>query len=192
MRASNLYKSQPVLRLNPYHACIKPAQTSPTLASESFSCVHQTCKNLTHPCVWILLMHASDLQKPHPLLRPFPLHACIIPAQTSTTPASESFSYVHQTYAKLTHSYFWIFIMRASNLYKSQPVPRLNPYHACIKPAQTSPTPASESFSCEHQTCINLAQSCVWVLIMHASNLHKPLPLLRLNPYHACIKPAQT
>ena len=192
IRASNLRKAHPLLFLILYHACIKPVQVSASPASESFSCEHQTCKNLTHPCVWILLMHASDLQKPHPLLRPFPLHACIIPAQTSTTPASESFSYVHQTYAKLTHSYFWIFIMRASNLYKSQPVLRLNPYHACIKPAQTSPTPASESFSCEHQTCKNLTHPCVWILLMHASDLQKPHPLLRPFPLHACIIPAQT
>ena len=229
MRASKLHKPHSLLRLNPYHACIKPAQTSRTSASESLSCVHQTCKNLTHPCVWILLIRASDLQKPHPLLRPFRSHACIIPAQTSPTPRSESISCVHQSCTNLTHSCVWILIMHATNLHKPHALLRLNPCHACIKPAktspnpcvwillmrasdlqkphpllrpfpshacikpaQTSPTPASESLACVHQTCTNLNRSSVWIVLLRAPNLHKHHPLLRRNPSHTCIKPAQS
>ena len=192
MRVSNLHKPQPLLRLNPSHAFIKPAQTSPFPASQSLSCEYQTCTNLTHSCVWILLIQASNLHKPHPLLRLNPSHACIKPAQTSTTPASESVSYKHQTCTKLNHSCSWFLLIQASNLQKPQPLLRLNPSHAFIKPAQTSPFPASESLSCVHQTCTNLTHSCVWILIMRALDLHKPHPYLRLNPCHACIRPAQT
>ena len=190
IQASNLRKPHPHLRLNPSHACIKPAQTSPTSASESFSYKHQTCKKLTHSCLWILLIQASNLHKPHPLLHQNPSHAWIKPAQTSPTLRSESFSCLNQICTNLVHSCVWILIMRASNLPKPHPLLRLNPYHAFIRPAQTSPTPASESFSYKHQTCENLTHSCVWILLMLASNLHKPHPLLRLNPSHTSIKPA--
>ena len=210
IQASNLHKPQPLLRLNPSHACIRPAKTSPTPVSEFLSCDHQTCANLTHSCVWILLIHASNLHKPHPLLRLNPYLACIKlhkprpllrldpshtrikPAQTSTTPAFESFLYKHQICTNLVHSCVWILLIKASILHKPQPLLRLNPSHACIKRTQTSPTPASESLSCMHQTCTNLSHSCVWILIMRASNLHKSHPFLLLNPSHTCIKPAQT
>ena len=210
MRASNLHKPHPLLRLSPYHAWIKPAQTSPTPASESLSCVHQTCTILAHSCVWILLIRAPNLRKYHPLLRCNPSHACIKPAQTSLTPASESFSYKHQICTNHNHSCVWILLMRASDLQKPHPLLRLNPSHTCIKHAQTSPTPVSESFSYTHQTCTNLTHSRIWILLIQASNphkprpllrlnhshkasnLHKPQPLLRLNPSHACIKRTQT
>ena len=192
MRASNLHKPPPLLRLNPYHACIRPSQTSPTPAPESLSCVHQTCTNLAHTCVWILLIQASNLHKPQPLLCLNLSHACIKPAQTSPTPASESFSYKHQTCTNLTHSCIWFLLIQDSNLHKPHPLLRLNPFHACIKPSQTSTTPASESVSYKHQTCTKLNHSCIWSLLIQASNLHKPHPFLRLNPYHASIKPAQT
>ena len=228
IQASNLHKPQPLLRLNPSDAFIKPAQTSTTPASESFSYKHQTCRNLNRSCVWILLIQASNLHKPHPILRLNPYlacnrpaqtsptpesespHACIKPAQTSSTLASESFSLsikpaqaspslafesfscLPQTSANLTHSCVWILLIQASNLHKPHPLVRLNPSHACIRPAKTSPTPASESFSYKHQTCTNPTHSCVWILLMLASNLHKPHPLMRLNHSHACIKPAQT
>ena len=192
IQASNLHKPHPILRLNPSHTSIKPAQTSPTLASESFSCLNQTCTNLTYSWVRILLMLESNLHKPHPLLRLNPSHACIKPAQTSPTPAPDSFSYTHQTRPNLTSSCVWILLIQASNLHKPPPLLRLNPSHACIKPAQTSPTPASESFSYTHQTRPNLTNSCVWILLIQASNLHKPPPLVRLNPSHTRIKPAQT
>ena len=191
MFASNLHKPHPLLRLNPSEASIKPAQTSPTLAFESFSCLQNTCANLTHSCVWILLIQASNLQKTHSLLRLNPSHACIKPAQTSLTPASESFSDKHQTCTNMNSSCVWILIRQAANLQKTHSLLRLNPSHACIKPAQTSPTPASESLWSEHQTCTNLTHSCVWILLMQASNLQKTHSLLRLNPSHACIKPAQ-
>ena len=192
MLASNLHKPHPLLRLNPSEASIKPAQTSPTLAFESFSCLQNTCGNLTHSCVWILLIQASNLQKTHSLLRLNPSHACIKPAQTSLTPASESFSCFHQTCANLTLSCVSILIIRASNLHKPHPLLRLNPSHTSIKPAQTSPTPVSESFSDKHQTCTNITSSCIWIIIIQAANLQKTHSLLRLNPSHACIKPAQT
>ena len=188
---TNMRKHHPLLRLNLYHACIKPAQTSPPPASESLSCVHQTCTNLTHSCVWILLIPAPALHKHQPLLRRNPSHACIKPAQTSPTPASESFSYKHRTCANFPHSCVWILLIHASNLHKPHPLLRLNPSQACIKPAQTSPTPAPESFSYTHQTRPNLTNSCVLILLIQASNLHKPPPLLRLNPSHTRIKPAQ-
>ena len=190
IEAANLQKTHSLLRLNPSHACIKHAQTSPTPASESLSSEQQTCKKLTHSCVWILLMLASTLHKPHPLLRLNPSHACIKPAQTSPTPASESFSYKHQTCKKLTHSCVWILLMLSSNLRKPHPFLRLNPYHTSIKPAQTSLVLASESFSYKHQTCTNLTPSCVWILLIKSSNLQNTPSLLRLNPSHASIKPA--
>ena len=192
MLASNLHKPRPLLRLNPSHTSIKPARTSPTLASESFSCLHQTCANLTHFYVWILLIQASNLHKPHPLLRLIPSHTSIKPAQTSPTPASESFSFKHQTWSNLTHSCVWFLLIQASNLHKPHPLLRQNLSHTWIKPAQTSLTLASEFFSCLHQTCANLTESCVWILLMLASNLHKHHPLLRLNPSHTSNKPAQT
>ena len=210
IQASNLHKPQPLLRLNPSDAFIKPAQTSTTPASESFSYKHQTCRNLNRSCVWILLIQASNLHKPHPILRLNPYlacirpaqtsptpesespHACIKPAQTSPTLASESFSYKHQTCTSLTQSCFWILLMLTSNQRKPHPLLRLNPSHTSFKSAQTSPTRASESFSCLHQTCENFTHSCVWILLIQASNLHKPHPLMHLNPSHACIKPAQT
>ena len=192
MRASNLHKPHPILRLSPYHACIKPAQTSPTPASETLSCEHQTCTNLTYSCVWILLVPAPNLHKPRPHLRLNPSHKSIKPAQTTTTLASESFSCLHQTNTNFSHSCVWILIMRASNLHKPRPLLRLSPSQTSIKPAQTTTTLASGSFSCLHQTCANFTHSCVWILNMRASNLHKPHPILRLSPYHACIKPAQT
>ena len=161
MRASNLHKHRPVLRLNPSHTIIKPAQTSPTPASESFSYKHQTCTNLTHSCVRILLKLESNLRKPHPLLQLNPSHACIKPAKASPTPASESISCEHHTCTNLTHSCVSIFLMLASNLRKPQPLLHLNPLHTSIKPAQTSPTLASGSFSFKHQTCTNLTHSCV-------------------------------
>ena len=176
VRASNLHKPHPYLRLSLYHECIKPAQTSPPPASEFLSCVHQTCTNLPHSCVWILLIHASNLHKPQPLLRLNPSHACIKPAQTSPTPAPESFSYTHQTRPNLTNSCVWVLLIQASNLHKPPPLVRLNPSHTRIKPAQTSPTPASESFSRKLLTCTNLTHSCVWILLLKASNLHKPHP----------------
>ena len=209
MRASNLHKPPPLLRLYPYHACIrpsqyspnqrlnpshtsiKPAQTSTTPVSESLSCLHQTCTNLTHSCVWILLIKSSNLHKPHPLLHLIPSHTRFKPAQTSPTLASESFSCLHQTCANLNHSCVWISLMLASNLHKPHPLLRLNPSHTSIKPAQTSPSPASQSLTCEHQTCTNLAHSCVWILLIQASNLRKIHSLLRLNPSHASIKPAK-
>ena len=160
MLASNLHKSRPLLRLNPSHASIKPAQTSPTLASFSFSCLHQICANLTHSYVSTLLMRASNLHKHRPVLRLNPSHTSIKPAQTSPTPASESFSYKHQTCTNLTHSCVRILLKLESNLRKPHPLLHLNPSHACIKPAQTSPTRASESFSCVHQTCRNIAHYC--------------------------------
>ena len=172
IHASILHKPHPLVRLNPSHKSIKPAQTSPTLASESFSGKLQTCTKHNHSCVLILLMHKH--------------------AQTSPTPASESLSCEHQTCTNLTHTCVWVFIMNASNLHKPLPLLRLNSYHACIKPAQTSPTRASESFSYTHQTCTNLTHSCVWILLTQASNVHKPHPLLRLNPSFKSIKPAQT
>ena len=238
MDASNLHKPHPLLRLNPSHTTIKPAQTSPTLAFESFPCLHQTCANLTHSCISILLIQVSNLNKPHPLLRLNHSHTSVTPAQTSPTPASESFSYKHQSCTNFTHSCVWIILILASNLRKPHPLLRLNPSHtsfklaqtsptlashACIwilhilnpshayikpaktsltpasesshtsiKPAQTAPTHASESLSCLHKTCTNLTHSCDWIIIMLASNLHKPHPLLRLNPFHGCIKPALT
>ena len=191
MLASNLHKRHPFLRPNPSHTSIKPARTSPTLASESFSCLHQTCANLTHFYVWILLIQASNLHKPHPLLRLIPSHTSIKPAQTSPTPASESFSFKHQTWTNLTHSCVWFLLIQASNLHKPHPLLRQNLSHAWIKPAQTSLTLASEFFSCLHQTCANLTDSCVWILLMLASNLHKRHPFLRPNPSHTPIKPAQ-
>ena len=204
MHASKLHKPLALLRLKPYHACIKPAQTSPTPGSikpaqtsltpapESLSCVHQTCTNLTHSCVWILLIRAPNLHKPNPLLCLNPSHTCTKSTQTSPTPASESISCMHQTCTNLTHSCAWIPIMRASNLQKPNPFLCLNPFHTCTKSAQTSPTPASESISCMHQTCKILTQSCAWIPIMRASNLHKPDPFLCLNPSHTCTKSAQT
>ena len=226
--SSNLQKTHSLLRLNPSHACIKPAQTSPTPAFESFLCLHQTCTNLTHSCVWILLIQASNLQKnsptlasesfsckhltcpnlnqsciwflliqasnlhkPNPLLRLNPSHAFIKPSQTSPFPASQSLSYKHQTCTNLTHSCVWILLIQASNLHKPHSLSRLNPSHKIIKPAKNSLTLAFESFSCKHQTCTNLTHSCVWILLMLASNLHKPHPLLRLNPSHTSIKPAK-
>ena len=192
IQASNLHELHPLLLLNHYHACIKPAQTSPTSTSESFSYKHQTCTNLTHSCVWFLLIQASNLHKHHPLLRLNPSHLSIKPEQTSPTPASDSFSYKHQTCTNLTHSYVRIFLMLESNLRKPHSLLRLNSSHACIKPAQTSPTPVSESFSCLHQTCTNVTLFCVRILLIHPSNLHKTQPLLRLNPSHINIKPAQT
>ena len=210
MLASNLRTPHPLLRLNPSHACIKPAQTSPTPASEFFSYRHQTCTNLTHSCVWILLIQASKLHKPQPLLRLNPSQASIKTAHTSLTPASKSFSYEHQTCTNLSHSCIWILLMLASNLrkphppcvwifliqasdlHKPHPLLRLNPSHACTKSAHTSPTPASEFFSYRHQTCTNLTHSCVWILLIQASKLHKPQPLLRLNPSQASIKTAHT
>ena len=185
-------KHHPLLRLNPYRASIKPAQTSPIPASESLSWMHQTCTNLSPSCVWILIMHASNLHKPPPLLRLNPSHTRIKPAQTPATPASESFSCLHQTCTNLTHSCAWIFLIHASNSPKPHKLLRLNPSHTSIKPAQTSPTRASESFSYTHQTCTNLTHSCVWILLTQASNVHKPHPLLRLNPSFKSIKPAQT
>ena len=170
---------------------IKPAQISPTLASESFSSLHQTCTNLAHSCVWILLIHASSLHKPLPLLLLISSHKSIKPAQTSPTPASESFSNKHQTCTKLTQTCVWILLIQASKLQNSQPLLRLNPSHVCIKSAKTSFTPASESFSYKHETCTNLTHSCVWILLIDASKLHKPHPLLRLNRSHTSIKPAQ-
>ena len=161
MRASNLHKPHPLLRFNFSHACIKPAQTSTILAYESFSYKHQTCTNLTHSCVWILLIQASNLHKPHPLLRLNLFHACIKLAQISPAPASESFSCKHQTCTNFTHSCVFVLLLLAANLRKPHPLLRLNPSHACIKPTQTSPTPASESFSSMHQTCTNLTHSCV-------------------------------
>ena len=143
MRASNLQKPHPPLCLNPSHACIRPAKTSPTAASVSFACLHHTCTILTHSCVGIHLMRASKLHKPHSLLRLNPYHACNKPAQTSRTSASESLSCVHQTCKNLP-----------------QPL-CLNPSHACIRPAKTSPTAAPVSFACMHQTCTNLSHSCV-------------------------------
>ena len=210
MRAPNLHTPRSLLRLNPSHTSIKPAQISPSLASESFSCLHQTCANLTdscvwillilhqtctnltHSCFWILLIQASNLHKPHPLLRLNPSQTSIKPAQTSTNRASASFSYKHQYCTNLNHSCVWILLFQASKLHKTHPLLRLNPYHACIKPAHTSLTPASKSFSYEHQTCTNLTHSCIWILLKLASNLHKPRPLLPLNPSHTRIKPAQT
>ena len=192
MRVSNLHKPQPLLRLNPYHTSSKPAKNSLILSFESFSCLHQTCTNLTHSCVWIPLKRASNLHKPHPLLRMNLSHACKIPVQTSPTLAFESFSYKHQTCKKLTHSCVWILLMLASNLHKPHSLLRLNPSQASVKSAQTSPTPASESFSCKHLTCTNLNHSCIWFLLIQASNLHKLHPLLRLNPSHAFIKSPQT
>ena len=122
-----------------------------------------------HPVLRLLNVRALDLHKPHQLLRLNPYHAYIKPAQTSPTPASESFSYKHQTYTNDNHYCVWILLKLASNL------------------PQTSPNPASESLSCEHQTCTNLAHSCVWILLIQASNLRKSQPILRLNPSHACI-----
>ena len=184
------------MRLSPYHLCIKPTQTSPAPASESFSYKHQTCINLTHTGVWTLLIKASNLHKPHSLLRLNPFHTSIKPAQTSPTHASQPLSFVHQTCTNLTHTCVWILLIQASNLHKPHthtcvwilliqvsnlrkphPLMRLNPYHLCIKPAQTSPTPASESFSYKPQTWINLTHACVWILLTQASNLHKPRPL---------------
>ena len=210
MPASNLRKSHSLLRLNPSHTSVKPAQTSSTLASESFSYLHQTCANLNHSCVWILLKQASNLHKPHSLFCLNPSYACIKPAQTSLTAASESFSYKHQTCTNLNHSCVWIFpclhqtcanltdscvwiaLMDASNLHKPHPLLRLNHSHTSVTPAQTSPTPASESFSYKHQSCTNFTHSCVWIILILASNLRKPHPLLRLNPSHTSIKLAQT
>ena len=192
IQAANLNKPHPLLPLDPSHASIKPAQTSRTPASESFSCMHLTCTNLNHSCIWFLLIQAANLNKPHPLLRLNPSHACKIPVQTSPTLAFESFSYKHQTCKKLTHSCVWILLMLASNLHKPHPLLPLDPSHASIKPAQTSRTPASESFSCMHLTCTNLNHSCIWFLLIQAANLNKPHPLLRLNPSHAFNKPAQT
>ena len=228
MLASKVYKPQPLLRLNPYHACIKPAHTSPTPASESLSCVHQTCTNLTHSWFWILIMHASNLHNPHAIPRLNCYHACIKPAKTSPTPAFEPFSCVHQTCTNLTHSCVWILLIHILNLHKPQPLLRLNPSRASIdlqkphpllrlnpslacikmhkphpllclnlsltriKTAKESPAPASESFLYKHQICTNLAYSCVWILLIKASNLQKPHPLLRLNPSLACIKHAKT
>ena len=227
IHASILHKPHPLVRLNPSHKSIKPAQTSPTLASESFSdkhqtctkhnhsclwillmhkhaqtsptpaseslsCMHQTCTNLSPSCVWILIMRASNLHKPHPLLCLNPSHTCTSSAQTSATPASESFSCLHKTCTNLTHSCVWILLIQASNLRKLPPLLRLNPSHTRIKPAQTPPTPASESFSSLHQTCKNLTHSCAWISFIHASNPPKPHKLLRFNPSHTSIKPAQT
>ena len=210
MRAPNLHTPRSLLRLNPSHMSIKPAQISATLASESFSCLHQTCANLTHSCVWIFLMLASNLQKSHPLLLLSSSHTSIKPVQTSPTPASGFFSNQHQTCTNLTQSCLWIPLIQASKLHKPRPLLRLdpsqtsikpaqtspnralNPSYTSIKPAQISPTLASESFSCLHQTCANLTHSCFWILLMFASNLHKPHPLLRLNISHTRIKPAQT
>ena len=192
MQASNLQKTHSLLRLNPYHTSSKPAKNSLILSFESFSCLHQTCTNLTHSCVWIPLKRASNLHKPHPLLRMNLSHACKIPVQTSPTLAFESFSYKHQTCKKLTHSCVWILLMLASNLHKPHSLLRLNPSQASVKSAQTSPTPASESFSCKHLTCTNINHSCIWFLLIQASNLHKLHPLLRLNPSHAFIKSPQT
>ena len=192
MLASNLHKPHPLLRLNPYHACIKPAQTSPTPASESFSYTHQTCTNLTHSRNWILLIQASNSHKPRPLLRLNPSLKSIKPAQTTTTHASESFSCLRQTNTNFSHSCVWILIMRASNLHKHRPLLRLSPSQTSIKPAQTTTTLASGSFSSVHQTCASFTHSCVWILNVRALDLHKPHPLLRLNSYHASIKPAQT
>ena len=211
IQASNLHKPRPLLRLNPSDKSIKPAQTTTTLTPESFSCLHQTCANITHSCARILIVRALDMHKPHPLLRLNYYQASIKSAQTSPTPASDSLSYmhqnctnlsqscvwiplscVHQTCTNLTHSCVWILLIRAPNLHKHHPILRRNPSHACIKSVQASPTPASESISCVHQTCTYLTHSCVWILIMRASNLHKPHSLLVLNPYHACIKPAQS
>ena len=210
IQASNLHKPHPLLRLNPSHAFIKPAHTSPFPASGSFSCEHQTCTNLTHSCVWILVMQAfnlhkpqplciwflfiqaSNLHKPHSFLRLNPSYTSKKPAQTSHPPASESLSCVHQTCTNLLPSCVCILIMRASDLHNTRPHQRLNPSHTSIKPAQTSTTPVSESLSCLHQTCTNLTHSCIWFLLIQDSNLHKPHPLLRLNPSHACIKHAQT
>ena len=192
MRASNLQKPHPPLCLNPSHACIRPAKTSPTVASVSFACLHHTCANVNHSCVGILLIRASNLRKAHPLLFLNLYHACIKPVQVSASPATESLSCVHQACTNLTHSCVWILLMRASNLHKPRPILRLSPYHACIKPAQTSPTPASESLSCVHQTCTNVNRSSVWIVLIRAPNLHKHHPLLRRNPSHACIKSAQT
>ena len=172
IHASILHKPHPLVRLNPSHKSIKPAQTLPTLASESFSDKHQTCTKHNHSCVWILLMHKH--------------------AQTSPTPASESLSCEHQTCTNLTHTCVWVFIMHASNLNKPLPLLRLNSYHACIKPAHTSLTPASKSFSYDHQTCTNLSHSCIWILLIQASKLHKTQPLLRLNRSQTSIKTALT
>ena len=208
MRAPNLHTPRSLLRLNPSHMSIKPAQISTTLASESFSCLHQTCANLTHSCVWIFLMLASNLQKSHPLLLLSSFHSSIKPVQTSPTPASGFFSNQHQICTNLTQSCLWILLIQASNLRKPHPLLRLNPSHLAsnlhkphpllllnssytsIKAAQTSPTPASESFSNKHQTCTNLNQSCVWILLIQASKLHKHQPLLCLNPSHSSIKTA--
>ena len=210
MRAPNLHTPHSLLRLNPSHTSIKPAQISPILASESFSCLHQTCANLTHSCVWILhillqtctnlthscfwnfLIQASNLHKPHPLLRLNPSQTSIKPAQTSTNRASESFSYKHQNCTNLNHSCVWILLIQASELHTTRSLLRLNLYHASTKPEHTSLTPASKSFSYEHQTCTNLTHSCIWILLIHASNLHKPLSLLLLNSSHTSIKPAKT
>ena len=192
MHASNLHKPKPFLCLNPSHTCTQSAQTSPTLASESILCVHQGCTNLTHSCVWSLFMRASNLQKPHPPLCLNPSHACIRPAKTSPTVASVSFACLHHTCANVNHSCVGILLIRASNLRKAHPLLFLNLYHACIKPVQVSASPATESLSCVHQACTNLTHSCVWILLMRASNLHEPHPILCLSPYHACIKPAQT
>ena len=192
MPASNLHKPHTLLRFNPSHTCIKSAQTSPNTASESISCLHQTSTNLTHSCVWIFIMRASSLHKPRPLLRLNPSHTSIKPAQTTTTLASESFSCLHQTCANFTQSCVSNLNVRAKDLHKPHPLLRLNSYHASIKPAKTSPTAAPESFSCLHKTCTNLNHPCVWILLIHASKLHKHRPLLRRNPSHACIKPAQT
>ena len=215
MLASNLRKPHPLLLLNPSHVCIKPAQTSPTPAPESFSYTHQTCTNLKNSCVLILLIQASNLHKPHPILllnpshrkhqtctnlahscirillmlesnlhKPHPLlrlnlsHTRIKPAQTSQTPASESFSYTHQTCTNPTHSCVWILLIQASNLYKPRPLLRLDSSQTSIKLAQTSPNRASESFSYKHQNCTNVAHSCVWMLLKQASNLHKPHPIV--------------
>ena len=203
MLSTNLRKPHPFLRLNPYHTSIKPSQTSLILAFESFLCEQKTCTNITTACVWIFIMRASNLHKPPPLLRLNPYHACIRPSQTSPTPASESLSCVHQTCTNLAHTCVWILLIQASNLHKPQTLLCLNPYHLVIKPAQTSPTPAYESFSYKHQTCIKLIHTCVWILLiqapnlhahssvwillMRASNLNKPHPLLRLNHSHASI-----
>ena len=192
MRASNLHKPHPILRLSPYHACIKPAQTSPTPASETLSCEHQTCTNLTYSCVWILLVPAPNLHKPRPHLRLNPSHKSIKPAQTTTTLASESFSCLHQTNTNFPYSCVWILVMRVSNLHKPRPLLRLSPSQTSIKPAQTTTTLASGSFSCLHQTCANFTHSCVWILNVRVLDLHKPRPLLRLNPSLKSIKPAQT